>query len=104
MTNYDKIQYCSKLIEGATGIGTKMKMELPFTYQKREGHFLFNTNGVMDFVLGDIAQIHYEVVEFKRDRLIANGWDKMLDRVSTVTIWYTEFEIDGTPKIKTYEQ
>jgi hypothetical protein len=102
MTIYEKIQYCSKLVEGATGLGTKMKMELPLTYRNREGHFLFNTNGVMDFVLGDIAQTHYEVVEFKRDRLIANGYDRLLDRVTTVTVWYDEFEITDKPTIKTY--
>lgn len=103
MTIYEKIQYCSKLVEGATGLGTKMKMELPLTYRNREGHFLFNTNGVMDFVLGDMAQTHYEVVEFKTDRLIANGYDRLLDRITVVTIWYDEFEIVDKPTIKTYE-
>jgi hypothetical protein len=104
MTNYEKIQYCSKLIEGATGIGTKMQLKLPFTYRNGNGHFMFNTNGVMDFVVGDISAYVYEVVEFKEDRLIANGWDKILDRVSRVEVWYTEFEIIDSPKIKTYEQ
>ena len=103
MTIYEKIQYCKQLIEGATELGTKTELKLPFTYRNQEGYIKFNTNGVMDFVVGDIARWVYEVVEFKDDRLIANGWDKILDRVTVVTIWYDEFEIVDKPTIKTYE-
>lgn len=102
MTIYEKIQYCKQLIEGARELGTKAELKLPFTYQKMEGHLFFNTNGVMDFVIGDMVSTNYEVVEFFEDRLVANGWDRLLKRVSSVTIWYEEFEIIDKPTIKTY--
>lgn len=103
MTTYEKIQYCSKLIEGAKGLGAKMEMKLPLTYKTREGHLLFNTNGVMDFVIGDVVSTNYEVFEFKRDRIMVDCYDKVLAKPTIGTIWYDEFEIVDKPTIKNYE-
>jgi hypothetical protein len=103
MTNYEKFEYLFKLIDGAKNLNIKTEVKVSIDYRGRKGHIMFNTNGVMDFVVGEEVSHVYEISNWSESRIMMYGYDKWLDRVSSIDVWFNEFEIDDNPKIKTYD-
>ena len=100
LLTYEKIQSLSTMIEAAKATAVKTSIQMQIQYRGgKNGYIEMNTNGIVDFVLGNSVKHVFEIRRIHEDRFELLAWDKVLDRVTDATIYYDEIAVSGVINI-----
>jgi len=95
LLTYERLQSLMTIIEAAKATQIKTSLQIQIEYRGKDGYIEFNTNGIVDLVIGKSVKYVFEIARFYEDKMRVNAWDKVLDRVTEATIHYDEISTNG---------